>query len=195
LARTRKKAVIYSTASVYAIRALVHLARHAVGEFVSLRHIARQEDLPLYFLSTIFQRLARQGILQSRKGTGGGFTFRLDPGELRLLDVVDTFDREPCYRECAMGYAECSEEHPCPMHEGWKAVRSSIEDCLETRTIGELARLPQNRYFRLRSLRCNAAQSGSFPPHHASGRIVSGRPKRMDGRNSVRSLRDAPSAE
>ena len=145
MARTAKKAAIYSTASEYAIRALVHLARHAVGEFVSLRHIARQEDLPFCFLSTIFQRLARQGMLQSRKGVRGGFAFLLDPGDIRLLDVVDTLDREPCYKECAMGYAKCSEAQPCPMHEGWKAVRAFIHDCLERRTIGGLASLGTRR--------------------------------------------------
>lgn len=176
MARTPKKAIIYSTASEYAIRALVHLARHAVGEFVSLRHIASQEGLPLYFLSTIFQRLTRQGMLQSRKGDRGGFKFRLDPGDIRLLDVVDTLDREPCYRGCAMGYAECSEKHPCPMHEGWKALRSSIQDCLERRTIGELASLRARRPNARRRHRgearrpCRAISAGERSPENAGRR-------------------------
>jgi len=165
LARTLKKAVIYSTASEYAICALVHLARHKVGEFVSVRHVASQEGLPLYFLSIIFQRLARQGMLRSRKGPRGGFSFRLDPGEIRLLDVVDILDREPCYRKCAMGYAQCSEERPCPMHEGWKAVRSSIQDCLARRTIGELASLQTRTRItrrRHRGKACRACRAASW---------------------------------
>jgi Rrf2 family iron-sulfur cluster assembly transcriptional regulator len=139
LARTPKKAIIYSSASEYAIRALVHLAGHSAGEFISLKHIAKQEDLPLCFLSTIFQRLVRQGMLRSRKGLRGGFTLRQRPAEIRLLDVVDALDRSPCYSQCAMGYPECSEQNPCPMHEGWKVVRSSIQGYLQHKTIADLA--------------------------------------------------------
>ncbi len=140
MARTPKKAVIYSSATEYAIRGLIFLARRPDGEFVSLKDIARQEDLPLCFLSTIFQRLVRQGILRSRKGLRGGFTLRVDPGAIRLLDVVDALDRSPCYSQCAMGYAECSEEHPCPMHDSWKSLRMVIQDSLRRKTIADLAR-------------------------------------------------------
>lgn len=141
MARNPKKPVIYSSAAEYAIRGLVYLARHTSDEFVSLKEIARQEDLPLCFMSTIFQRLVRQGMLRSRKGLRGGFRLRLDPGAIRLVDVVDALDRNPCYGQCAMGYAECSEEHPCAMHDGWSALRTAIRDCLRRKTIRDLAKL------------------------------------------------------
>jgi Rrf2 family iron-sulfur cluster assembly transcriptional regulator len=138
LARTPRRAIIYSSATQYAIRGLVHLARHP-DEFVSLKRIAKDEDLPLCFLSSIFQRLVRRGMLQSRKGFRGGFTLRLNPGAIRVLDVVDAIDRDPCYNQCALGYPECSGEHPCLMHDSWKEVRASIQDSLRRRTIGDLA--------------------------------------------------------
>lgn len=139
MARTPRKSIIYSSASEYAIRALVYLARHSTGDFISLKHIAQQEELPLCFLSTIFQRLVRQGMLRSRKGLRGGFTLRQRPSQIRLLDIVDALDRSPCYSQCAMGHLECSEQRPCPMHESWKAVRSAIESYLRQKTIGDLA--------------------------------------------------------
>jgi Rrf2 family transcriptional regulator, iron-sulfur cluster assembly transcription factor len=140
LARTPRKAIVYSSASLYAIRALVHMSRRPPGDFVPLRHIAMQEGLPVCFLSAIFQRLSRAGLVRSKKGLRGGYILRRDPGKIRLLDVVDALEANPCYRQCAMGYRECSTQHPCPMHEGWKVVRVSIRDYFRRQTIRDLAK-------------------------------------------------------
>jgi Rrf2 family iron-sulfur cluster assembly transcriptional regulator len=132
--------MIYSKASEYAIRACVHLARRPAGELVSVEHIARQEDIPLRFLAKILQELAERRLLRSRKGRAGGFNLGVNPDAIRLLDIVQALDGIACYEQCAMGHKECSEEHPCPLHDVWKDLRSRILDCLRRNTIGDLAR-------------------------------------------------------
>ena len=104
--------------------------------------IARQEHLPLYFLSTIFQNLAKEGMLRSRKGATGGFQLGLNPRRIRLLDVVNALERTPCYAQCAMGYPKCSNGRQCPMHGSWKSVRGFIRSSLQTKTIAGMAALP-----------------------------------------------------
>lgn len=131
---------IYSKASEYAVRACLHLARRPAGELVSVKHIARQEDIPLGFLAKILKELADRRLLRSRKGRAGGFKLGLDPDDIRLLDIVQALDGIGCYERCAMGHKECSEEHPCPLHEVWKDLRFRTLNCLGRYTIGDLVR-------------------------------------------------------
>ena len=151
--------MIYSKASEYAVRACVHLARHPAGELVSVKHIARQEHIPVWFLAKILQDLADQRLLRSRKGPAGGFTLGLDPRQIRLLDLVQALDGIDCYEQCAMGQPQCSQKHPCPMHAVWKDMRARILDYLRKNTIGDLVRSAPGRA-RTRAhrpaLRCNS---------------------------------------
>ena len=132
--------MIYSKASEYAVRACVHLARRPAGELVSVKQIARQEHIPLWFLAKILQELADRRLLRSRKGPAGGFTLGLNPDKIRLLDIVQALDGIACYEQCAMGNAECSEKQRCSMHDVWKELRARILDYLRGNTIGDLVR-------------------------------------------------------
>lgn len=137
--------MIYSKASEYAVRACVDLARRPAGELVSVKQIARQEHIPLWFLAKILQELADRRLLRSRKGPAGGFTLGLDPNKIRLLDIVQALDGIACYEQCAMGHKECSEFHPCPMHTVWKDLRLRILDYLRRNTIGDLVKSSARR--------------------------------------------------
>jgi len=84
--------MIYSRSAEYAIRAFVHLAQVPEGKYAMVKNIAEQEDIPAHFLAKILQQLARKGLLRSSKGPTGGFALRVDPAEIRLLDIVEALD-------------------------------------------------------------------------------------------------------
>ena len=132
--------MIYSRSSEYAIRAFVHLAQVPDGQYAMVKNIAEQEDIPSHFLAKILQQLARKGLLRSSKGPTGGFALRMDPGDIRLLDIVEALDGLASYQQCASGLSECSDEMPCSMHDNWKALRSRILEYLERNTIDDLAK-------------------------------------------------------
>jgi len=132
--------MIYSRSSEYAIRAFVHLAQVPDGRFAMVKNIAEQEEIPAHFLAKILQQLARKGLLRSSKGPTGGFSLRIDPTEIRLLDIVEALDGLTPYQQCASGLSECSDEMPCSMHDSWAALRSRIMDYLERNTIAELVK-------------------------------------------------------
>lgn len=131
--------ILYSKASEYAVAALVHLAQSPTGEYVHVKDIARQENIPAGFLSGLLQRLSKDGLVSSRKGLNGGFALTSDPDTISLLEIVCAIDGMPCCERCAMGYPSCSAENPCEMHESWKEVRERIRDFMQLTTIGGLA--------------------------------------------------------
>ncbi|MGH9666949.1 MAG: RrF2 family transcriptional regulator, partial [Bryobacteraceae bacterium] len=71
--------MIYSRAAEYAIRAFVQLAGAPSGQYVMVKEIAAQSDVPAQFLAKILQQLVRRGLLRSSKGPTGGFLLRVAP--------------------------------------------------------------------------------------------------------------------
>src|ERR1700751_1117420 len=132
--------MIYSRSAEYAIRAFVHLAQGPDGKFAMVQNIAEQEDLPARFLAKILQQLARKGLLRSSKGPTGGFALRVDPSEIRLLDIVEALDGLAPYQQCASGLSECNDDMPCSMHDSWVALRGRIMDYLGRNTIADLVK-------------------------------------------------------
>src|SRR5664280_3270644 len=132
--------MIYSRSAEYAIRAFVHLAQVQEGKYAMVKNIAEQEEIPAHFLAKILQQLARKGLLRSSKGPTGGFAMRVDPSEVRLLDIVEALDGLAPFQQCASGLAECNDDMPCSMHDSWVGLRSRIMDYLGKNTIADLAK-------------------------------------------------------
>ena len=78
--------------SPYAVRALAELARVGGAGPVPIGEIARRRDIPVQFLEGMFATLRRAGILQSQRGVKGGYSFARKPGEVTVLEVVESLE-------------------------------------------------------------------------------------------------------
>ena len=76
----------------YALKALSHLARAREGEPVLIAEISEREGIPRKFLELILRELRQHGILESRKGRGGGYSLRLRPASITLASVIRVLD-------------------------------------------------------------------------------------------------------
>ena len=77
--------------SRYAVLALAELSR--AGEAPTpIAVIAERRDLPLQFLEHLFGTLRRAGLVESRRGVGGGYLLARRPEEISVLDVVQALD-------------------------------------------------------------------------------------------------------
>ncbi len=132
--------MLYSKPCEYAIRAMTYLARTPGRPGVGAKEIAREENLPAPVLGKILQELVRRGLLESRRGPGGGFRLARRPELITLRDVVAAIDGLDHFLQCVVGLAQCGEESPCPLHESWKAVRTRILTDMETTNLAEMAR-------------------------------------------------------
>ena len=132
--------MLYSRSVEYAIRSFVHLAQLPGGQYAMVKQIAAEEEIPAHFLAKILQQLARKGLLRSSKGPTGGFALRIEPSEIRLLDIVEALDGLAPYQQCASGLSECNDDMPCSMHDSWVTLRSRIMDYLGKNSIADLAK-------------------------------------------------------
>ena len=81
-----------SQSVTYAIHAALRLAENHEGSPVSCGRLADQGKMPERFLLQILRDLAKQGLLTSTRGGGGGFTLGRRPEQISLLEVIEAVD-------------------------------------------------------------------------------------------------------
>jgi Rrf2 family protein len=130
---------VISRTGLYAVRAMVALAKLAPGKFGGAAYIARTVGAPENYLGKLLKILAREGLVESQKGLGGGFRLARDPRQISLFDVVEPIEQLSRWSGCILGRNECSDDNSCPIHEQWKKVRGNYMRMLTTTTIAQLA--------------------------------------------------------
>ena len=134
-----------SKKSKYALRALLALARRRGQEPVQIAELAEQEGIPKKFLEVILLELKNNGILQSKKGKGGGYFLGRTAEQISVWQVIRALDGPlaplPCashtaYRKCE----ECQDEATCGIRAVMKEVRDATAAVMDRATLGEVLR-------------------------------------------------------
>lgn len=81
-----------STKSDYAIKALVRLALAGGDGPVQARDIVAFTGIPPKFLEQVMHDLRQAGLVESRRGKGGGYVLARDPAAVSFADVIDLLD-------------------------------------------------------------------------------------------------------
>ncbi|MCJ8154554.1 Rrf2 family transcriptional regulator [Chryseobacterium sp. SSA4.19] len=127
---------MFSKTCEYAIRSLIFIAQQSKdGRRIGIKDIASGIDSPEYFIAKILQDLSRKGFVQSAKGPNGGFYMDTVNLEQSVADIVREIDGDKLFSGCGLGLKECSETHPCPIHNDFKHIRQEIKNMLENSKI------------------------------------------------------------
>ncbi|MFZ0998567.1 MAG: Rrf2 family transcriptional regulator [Candidatus Sulfotelmatobacter sp.] len=81
-----------SQKGLYALQAMMMLARHHHQGAIKIREIAYEEDLPEKFLELILLELKNARMVESVRGAKGGYQLRRDPAEIRLSEIMRLID-------------------------------------------------------------------------------------------------------
>src|SRR6187402_1333947 len=127
----------------YALKALCRLALAQPGERILIADIAEQEAIPRKFLELILGELKQHGILQSRKGRGGGYTLAKNADTITVAAVLRVLDGPiapvPClsrtaYQRCA----ECRDETTCGVRLILREAHAASVQVLENTTLADM---------------------------------------------------------
>jgi len=132
---------MFSKTCEYGIRATIFIASQSYqNKRVGLKDIAKKIDSPEAFTAKILQILSKSNIIHSIKGVGGGFEIpRETMKDIKLAQIVNALEGDRVFTGCGLGLSQCSEDHPCPMHEKFKSIRNELAVMLETTNLEELA--------------------------------------------------------
>jgi len=124
----------------YALHILGFLAGRS-GEMVSGDEIAATTGIPANYLSKILNQLRKAGLVESRKGWGGGFRLEGSAAARPIRDVLAAIDgvASTARSDCVFGLPACDPNHPCPLHGYWEQIRTTFDTMLADTTVGDLA--------------------------------------------------------
>ncbi|MFZ9662144.1 MAG: RrF2 family transcriptional regulator [Chitinophagaceae bacterium] len=127
----------------YALQALSYLAEHRNRGPVLISEIAEHKNIPLKFLESILLQLKKEGILESKKGKGGGYFFNAEPENIPLARSIRQIHGPIAMLPCVSLYfyercKNCDETH-CGLHDTMIEVRDATLRILENKTVADLA--------------------------------------------------------
>lgn len=122
-----------------AIKSVIYLAaRAADGEKAGMKEVAEQIDASEHTVGKILQTLARQGLINSAKGPTGGFFITKAQQNQAIIHIIEAIEGKEVFRECGLGLAKCSAQHPCPIHDEYKVARDLLEKLFRSKKIKDL---------------------------------------------------------
>lgn len=127
-----------SKSGIHALRAVTVLAQVGPGEYRHAGAVAAAVGSPANYLSKLLHQMSRRGVLESQKGQGGGFRLSRSPDEMTVFEIIDAIDDLRTLNRCIFGNEECSDAHPCGLHEEWQPVRDAFLNMLKKMTITRL---------------------------------------------------------
>ncbi len=136
---------IYSKPTQYAVRMLTQIAQPGKGKLCSVSNVSRATGIPKPTAAKTLQVLVKGGLLDSRKGPGGGFHLVASPELITLGRIFRAVEGKEPFSECAAGLQSCSEENVCPLHEKWKFLKQELIDFLDSTTLQEMASAVKHR--------------------------------------------------
>ena len=132
---------MFSKACEYGIKASIFIAINSIeNKRVSSKEISAEIDSPKAFTAKILQALVRHDIIHSVKGAHGGFEIdKNDISTIKLSQIVNAIDGDKVYSGCGLGLHTCGDDHPCPVHDEFKKVRTALKVMLENTNLEQLA--------------------------------------------------------
>jgi Rrf2 family protein len=110
------------------------------GQRVLVESVAECAGISKAYLGKIVHRLARLGMVDSRRGHHGGVVLARPGREITLEQVSAAIDGTAWRSKCLLGLVGCTEETPCVLHAYWKKTRAELLDQLRGVTVEDMNR-------------------------------------------------------
>lgn len=129
-----------SNTAEYALRAMVFLTQAEPGKVMPGRDLSALTGVPAKYLSKILLDLNRAGMVSAVRGQGGGYRLSRDPKDIRLIEVVEIFDRPRAHPRCLLSFEkECADDTGCSAHDRWKLVRTVYLNFLDSTSLADIS--------------------------------------------------------
>jgi len=130
----------------YGIKALTYLAKTNNDLPVQISEIAVNENISVKFLERILLELRKAGVLESKKGKGGGYFLAKTPADIAMTEVIRTLEGPiamvPCvslnfYKKCD----DCLDEKTCAVSKLMIQVRDKTLEVFRDTSLKDLISL------------------------------------------------------
>ena len=123
----------------YALRALFVLAQARPDRPIPIQDLSEQENIPIKFLEQILLSLRREGLLESKRGVGGGYLLARPATQITVGEVIRLIDGPLAPVACAAAGTNekctCRDERTCPLRLAMTEVALAMSALLDDLTL------------------------------------------------------------
>lgn len=128
-----------STKGRYALRLMLDLAMNNTGEAVSLKDIAKRQEVSDKYLEQIISILNKAGYVKSIRGAQGGYMLKKEPKDYTVGMILRLTEGSLAPVSCVEDEESgCSRESDCVTYLVWKKLNAAINGVVDNITLADL---------------------------------------------------------
>lgn len=133
-----------SSLADYAVVMMSAAARHCGGVArLNATLLAEETGVPLPTVQKLVSRLSAAGLIESARGTGGGFRLSRPPSAINLAEIIEAIEGPIALTSCTEHAArDCKAEDTCQVKPHWNVVNGAVRGALAGVSLATLAALP-----------------------------------------------------
>ena len=124
-----------STKGRYGVRFMLDLAVNGKEGVVTLKAVARRQQISEKYLWHVVTRLKSAGLIAATVGAKGGFRLARDPAKVTLKDILEPLEGDCALVTCTKRAGACSRSSTCVAREIWQEVSRALAGAMETITL------------------------------------------------------------
>ena len=134
-----------TVAGEYGCLALLAIAENG-GQWCKRQQIVDRFGVPGAFLEQILRRLTTGGLIESRRGAGGGFRLARPASQISIAAVIRTMDGPlaPTRSVSTNFYEPSPVEASAAFHALFRRVRDAVAEILESETLEDIVAKERN---------------------------------------------------
>lgn len=130
-----------SKMSDYAMVIMAYLSK-APEHFAQTNDIAINTHIAKPTTAKILKRLAKQGLLESHRGTSGGYKLTKAPDKISVADIIEVIEGPMAIMDCTLGQDHCAIYKNCAINAPWVQINRVIVKSLDTIKLHDLQPIP-----------------------------------------------------
>jgi Rrf2 family protein len=123
---------------------MLALARNYGQGNIFLKDIAREEEISEKYLSLIIIPLKSVGLVNSVRGSSGGYKLAKEPSQITLKDIMDVLEGD-CLVDCLKNPKACSKVSTCASRDIWALLGGKISETLNSITLEQLVAMKKEK--------------------------------------------------
>ena len=120
-----------STKGRFAVNAMIDLALREHAGPVALATIGARQQVSMSYLEQLFSRLRRQGLVESTRGPGGGYTLGRSADQITVAEIIGAVDD-------ALTGGGAGDDEDCLSRDLWQRLNAVVLSHMDTITLRTL---------------------------------------------------------
>lgn len=126
----------------YAVVVLSQMADRQ-GDVLTAVDLADATALPQPTVAKVLKLLARHDVVESRRGTQGGYVLDRPPGAVSVAEIITAIDGPVALTACVDdAEGNCTVEQLCPLRGRWDKLNTAVQQAFSAVTLAEILAVP-----------------------------------------------------